>query len=123
MEECRIDMADIELVRGEFGDAYVFTIFDKNNLDDNGAPQLISFSDLGITEATFSLSTETDLTNPSIDARDLTIESDSSVSWFILGSDIPATGNNFWAIINMGDGSSVLRKTNLLTVKVQEEIG
>ncbi len=116
-------MADIELVRGEFGDAYVFTIFDKNNLDENGAPNLISFSDLGITEATFSLSTETDLTNPSIDERTMTIESDSTVSWFILGSDIPASGNNFWAIINMGDGSSVLRKTNLLTVKVQEDIG
>jgi len=117
-------MADIDLVRAEKGGEYVITIYDRNNMDTNGSPQLISFSDLGITQATLSLAAETTLNSPLLSGVTLVLQNDSQVVWTISDGQVPATGNNFWAIVDLlNSGGTLIRKTNLLTVLVQEDIG
>lgn len=116
-------MADIELVNGEKGDFYDITIYDKENLDDKGRPRLISFADLGITQAFLFISTEEDITTPVLDNKSLALFTDSVVRWTIGSGEVPAA-NEYFAIVKMLDVSGALvRFSNLLTVHVTPRIG
>ena len=116
-------MADIELVAEEKGDNFDITIFDKQNLDSFGRPKLISFADLGITQAFLFISKEEDLTTPILDNKTLTLLTDSVVRWAIGSGDVPAA-DEYFAIVKMLDVSgSLVRFSNLLTVHVQTRIG
>lgn len=116
-------MADIELVETEKGDFYDITIYDKENLDAKGRPKLISFADLGITQAKLFISTEEDMATPVLDNKALALFSDSIVRWTIGSGDVPIA-NEYFAIVKMLDVSgSLVRFSNLLTVHVTPRIG
>lgn len=116
-------MADIELVNGEKGDFYDITMYDKENLDSLGRPEIISFATLGITQAFLFISTEEDMTTPVLDNKALALPNDFDVRWTIGSGDVPAAGEYF-AIVKMLDVSGALvRFSNLLTVHVTPRIG
>lgn len=116
-------MADIELVFDEKGDFYDITMYDKEDLDSKGRPNLISFAALGITQAKFFISTEEAMGTPVLDDKTLSLLSDSVLRWTIGSGEVPAAGEYF-AIIKMLDvSSSLVRFSNLLTVHVTPRIG
>ena len=116
-------MADIELVATEKGDNYDITIYAKENLDSKGRPKLISFADLGITQAFLFISTEEDMNAPVLDNKVLSLLTDSIVRWPIGIGEVPAAVEYF-AIVKMLDVSgSLVRFSNLLTTHVTPRIG
>lgn len=116
-------MADIELVEEEeAGIPYDIIIYDKNNLDSKGRPQLVNFTDLGVTTAKLFIAKEESMATPVLDNKALAIVGEYTVRWTIANGDIP-TADDYFAIIKLTGATTPIIFTNLLTVHVQPRLG